>query len=340
LLAPALAALILAATAGSLVPRVDAPLPPAIGRIALDVAWESADGLLIATDAGVHRYSLRDRTVQKIIPNAPLPDGLPYPEAISSDGTTVVATSFLNMGGYGLRLSDRKRRFAMRERFVPLHAAVRGQRVCLLALQIGVRNNEAVWCGVLGEPWSKYKLVHRVSSGQKIFREAWSRFGGAIALGADGSLTVVTAAEPGVFRYAPDGKLIETLGKSFDELVMHSMSELRTQFEGNLDDSYRLIFNTQPTIDDLILTPRGPALVVRIAEKDRIRWELWWPRADGRITPPSRLGIDRIGPFGHVHCDARGNSLACVGSKPDRKRAANFRASELVPTLWIFELPK
>lgn len=340
LLASVLAGLVLAATAGSLAPRVGVALPGAVGRVALDVSWESADGLLIATEAGVHRYSLRDRTVQKIVPITPLPDGLPYPETIASDGTTVFATSFLSMGGYALRLADRKRRFAMRERFVPLHAAVRGQRVCLLALQIGVRNDEAVWCGILGEPWSRYKLVHRVSSGQKIFREAWSRFGGAIALGEDGSLTVATTAERGVFRYAPDGTLIDTSGQSFGELVMASMSELRTLFEGEPDDGYRLVFNTQPTIDDLVLTPRGPAIVVRIAEKDRIRWELWWPRADNRAIPPTRLEIDRIGPFGHLHCDARGTSLACVGSNPDRKRAADFRISELVPTLWVFELPK
>lgn len=340
MLTPVLAGLILAATAGSLAPRMDVALPSTVGRVALDVAWDGANGLLIATEAGVHRYSLRDRTVEKIVPVTPLPDGLPYPEAIASDGTTVVATSFPSMGGYALRLADRKRRFAMRERFVPLHAAVRGQRVCLLALQIGVRNNEAVWCGVLGQAWSKYKLVHRVSSGQKIFREAWSRFGGAIALGEDGSLTIATTAEPGVFRYAPDGKLVETSGRSFDELVMESMTELRTHCESDVQAAYRLVLNTQPTIDDLVLTPRGPAIVVRIAEENRIRWELWWPRTDGREVPPTRFGIERIGPFGHLHCDARGTSLACVGSKPDPKRAADFRISELVPTLWIFELSK
>lgn len=338
--APVLAWLIVAATAGSLAPRAVISLPSAVGRAALDVAWERDDGLLIATEAGVHRYSLRDRTVQKIVSSTPLPDGLPYPEAIASDGTTMVASSFLSMGGYALRLADGKRRFAMRQRFVPLHIAVRGPRVCLLALQIGVKNTEAVWCGILGEAWSTYKLVHRVNSGQEIFREAWSRFGGAIALGEDGSLTVATTAEPGIFRYAPNGKLIETSGRSFDELVMESMTELRTHFEGDIDGAYRLIINTQPTIDDLVLTARGPAIVVRIAEKDRIRWELWWPRADGRVIPPTRLGIDRLGPFGHVHCDARGSSLACVGSSPDRKRAASFRVSELVPTLWIFELPQ
>jgi hypothetical protein len=100
------------------------------------------------------------------------------------------------------------------------------------------------------------------------------------------------------------------------------------------------VLNTQPILEDLVLTPRGPALVVRIAEKERVRWELWWPRSDGRSVPPTKLGIDRIGPYGHLQCDARGRLLACVGSKPDRKQAADFDQSELAPYLWIFELPQ
>jgi hypothetical protein len=338
---PALFGLIVAATAGSLAPRMAVPLPSGMGRSVLDVAWESADGLLIATANGVHRYSLRDRAVQKILSVTPLPDGLPYPMAIASDGTALVAASSIGMGGaYSMRLRDGKRIFAQAGRFMPLDPAVRGQRVCFLAFQFHEKSNEAVWCGALNEAWSKYKSVHRLRSGEKIFRDAWDRFGGAIALGEDGSLTVITSAEPGVFRYAPDGTLIETSGQSFDELVLTAMREMRSRFASDVDGRYHLLLNTQPIIDDLVLTPQGPAIVVRIGTKARTRWELWWPRADGRTVPPMRLGIDRIGPFGHIQCDARGTSLACVGAKPDRKQAADFHVSESSPYLWIFELPK
>ena len=149
---------------------------------------------------------------------------------------------------------------------------------------------------------------------------------GAIALDADGSLTVITSSEPGVFRYAPDGTLIQKSGESFDELVITAMREIPARFAGDIAGRYRLLLNTQPTIDDLVLTPRGPAIVVRIAEKERIRWELWWPRADGRAAPPTRLGIEPAGPQEHLRCDARGASLACVAAKGS------------TPHLWIFEL--
>ena len=333
--------LVVAATANTLVPRVAIPLPPAIGRYAGDVAWENAGALLIVSDKGVQRYSLGKRAIERLVPTTPLPDGLPDPEAVSSDGASLVTISHFSAGGHIMRLSDRKRLGAMRVLLLPLGVAVRGQRTCLLGFRMNAETDEAVWCGPVDKSWLNYKPVHRLTTGKAAFRHSYSfASAGAVALAGDGSLFVVTSVEPGVFHYAPDGTLIETLGRSFDELVRPATRELRSRFAGDVHGRYRLLLNTQPTIEDLVLTPRGPAIVVRIAEKERVRWELWWPRADGRTVAPTRLGNDRIGPFGHLRCDARGTALACVGSRPDRKQAADYRTSEFVPYLWIFELPK
>lgn len=331
MLAPLLAGLIVASTI---------PLPGTIGRYASDVTWESAYAVLIASNLGVHRYSLRTRTVERLISAAPLPDGVPDPEAVASDGATVKVISGIAMGSYSMRLADRKRLIAQRIRFVPLDVAVRGERACVLAHETRRKTNEVVFCGKINEFWPKYTPVHRLTSGERIFPHAMLGLAGAIALDADGSLTVITSAEPGVFRYAPDGKLIEKSGESFDELVITAMREIPARFAGDIAGRYRLLLNTQPIIDDLVLTPRGPAIVVRVAEKERIRWELWWPRAHGRLVPPTRLAIERLGPYGHLRCDARGTSLACVGSMPDRRNAADPMAAEHAPHLWIFELPK
>jgi bifunctional N-acetylglucosamine-1-phosphate-uridyltransferase/glucosamine-1-phosphate-acetyltransferase GlmU-like protein len=67
-----------------------------------------------------------------------------------------------------------------------------------------------------------------------------------------------------------------------------------------------------------------------------VRGPFTTPKADSTI----RLGIDRIGPFGHLRCDTRGTAMACVGSFPNKKNAADFHVSEQTPYLWIFELPK
>ena len=338
MLAPLLVVLAAAGT-GILAPRSAIPLPASVGHYASDVAWENADAVLLTTNSGMHRYALRTRASERLISTAPLPDGVPDPTSLSSDGVSVKVTSVISMGGYSMRLSDRKRLNAQRIRLLPLDVAVRGERACLLALEMRKRTNEAVFCGKINEFWSKFAPVHRLSSGEALFRHAIDRQAGAIALGEDGSLTVITSAEPGVFRYTPDGTLLEKSGQSFDELVLTAMREIPARFAADIAGRYRLLLNTQPTIDDLVLTPRGPAIVVRIAEKERIRWELWWPRADGRTVPPTRLGIDRIGPYGHLRCDARGTSLACVGSLPSAKTAAGL-SSEHAPHLWIFEPPK
>jgi hypothetical protein len=312
-----------------------------MGRFASDVAWENADSLLIAGDKGVHRFSLRTRASERLVSTLPIPDGLPNPEAVASDGASLVTTSQITIGGYAMRLADRKRLAAMRVYMVPLDVAVRGKRACILAYRMTDQPRSVAWCGPVEKSWMNYTPVHRLVSHAANFGDAFAfGRGGAIALGGDGSLTVITSAEPGVFHYAPDGKLLETSGQSFDELVFQPPRDVRRRFAGDVDGRYRLLLNTQPLIEDLVLAPKGPAIVVRTADKERVRWELWWPRADGRTVPPTRLGIDRIGPFGHLQCDARGNSLACVGSFPDRKQAADFRVSELVPYLWIFELPQ
>ena len=337
---PFLAGLVLAATTGALVPRSATPMPPAIGRWAADVAWENADRVLIAADKGVYRYSLRTRAAEELIPNTPLPDGLGDPENLSSDGASVTVTSHITVGGYAMRLADRKRLSAIRVPMLPLDTAVRGPRQCLLALPLSGKSDEVVWCGPADKSWLKYEPVHRLTSGAEAFARSFSP-AGAIALGEDGSLTVVTSVEPGVFRYAADGTLIETLGKSFDDFLLQTTPEISQRFAGDVDGRYHLLLNKQPLLEDPVLTHKGPALLVRLAEKERIRWELWWPQPEGKpALPPTRLGIDRIGPFGHLRCDARGSSLACVGSNPDRKKAADARVAEHVPYLWIFELPK
>ena len=335
---PLLFGLVVAATTGTLVPTTAMPVP---GRYLADVAWENAETLLIVSDKGVQRFPLRTRLTAPLVSPIPLPDGLPDALAVASDGASLVTVSHLARGGYAMRLSDRKRLSATRIDLLPFDAAVRGERACVLALRMMQTTDEAVWCGPVDKSWKNYQAVHRLKSGQDAFRHAFPfARAGALALAEDGSLYVVTSVEPGVFHYAPDGKLIETLGQSFDELVRPATSELGTRFATDVDGRYSLLLNKQPTIDDMVLTPRGPALVVRIAEKEQTRWELWWPRADGRTIPPTRLGMDRIGPFGHVQCDARGNALACVGAKPDKKSAADFHVSESNPYLWIFELPQ
>jgi hypothetical protein len=74
-------------------------------------------------------------------------------------------------------------------------------------------------------------------------------------------------------------------------------------------------FQRQPTIDDLLDTADGLAIVVRCVEGELTWWELWFPdeRATRRMI---RLGLSESHRFGdHLHCDTRESRIACVFGK-------------------------
>lgn len=345
MIVPIVCAITLAATS-SLTPREVLPLPSVMGSYALDVAWESPRTLLIATDRGVFRFSTTDRKATSLISGAPLPDGLPDPSAISTDGATLVAASMHAYGGYSLRIRDQKRLIAQRTlTMLVSDVAVHGKRACVIGCATATNEstvNAIAFCGAPNDAWGDYKPLHRLHNGDdalKAFSTAAWGLTGSIAAGEDGSIHVVTAAEPGVYRYSPSGELIEVLGRSLDQFVVNVSPDVLRRFATDMQNRYRLLMNPQPIIDDLVVTTRGPALIIRVADKDKIRWELMWPLRDGGGSPPLRLGIERFGPFGHMRCAANGTSLACVGSKPPRKQDGFGTNWERYPHLWLVDLP-
>lgn len=318
-------------------------LPDSIGRNAHDVAWESPGTLLIATERGVFRFSTSDRKTTPLLSGAALPDGLPDPSSIASDGATLVATSMRAFGGFSLRMRDHKRLIAQRTlKFVASDVSVRGSRACVIGATTsgtGDAANAAAFCGAVDDAWTNYKPLHQLRNGEQgrrvLSTVSWG-VTGSIATADDGSVHVFTAAEPGVFRYDKNGAFVEILGKSLDDYVIDSRPEVVVRFANDVENRYRLLLNTQPIVDDLVVTPRGPALVVRSVEKGKVRWDLVWPQRNGGAAAPLRLGIDRFGPFGHVRCAARGTALACVGSMPPREQAASIETAQRWPHLWVF----
>jgi len=340
-----IAAAILCATALAVAPSDSLELPKTMGSHANDVAWESPRSLLIATERGVFRFSTGDHTSSQVLAGSALPDGLPDPQAIASDGATLVAASLRAYGGFSLRMRDQKRLIAQRTlKFVATDVAVRGPRVCVIgAITSGAGSgaNAAAFCGAVDDAWIDYKPLHQLRNGEqgrKVLGTASWGVAGSIAAAADGSVDVVTGAEPGVYRYDASGRLLEVLGRELDQYVIDSRPEVVMRFANDVVNRYRLLLNAQPIVDDLVVTPRGPALIVRSVEKESVRWDLVWPRRDGGAAPPVRLGIDRIGPFGHLRCAASGTSLACVGSMPPRGEAASIETAQRWPHLWLFKL--
>jgi len=345
------AAACLFAAAADATPRTvasysDRALPPSIGKYAKDITWPSRETLIIATEQGVYGLRVGSGLPVEIIKGLAVPDGLLDPTALSSDGQSVSAISWNSNAGFSLRLTDHKRLVAQRSfRLIPMDVAVFGSRACVVGFtpkpSSEADQDAALWCGSTSAAWGELTPMHHLHNDHalSLFREAQGPFGGRIAIESDGTIDVITSVQPGVFRYSGDGKLKEVLGRSVDNLVIESMQEMRTVFASDLDHRYRLLLNTQPIIDDLVVTASGPAILVRLADGDKIHWELWYPLRSGGIGARVRLGIERIGPYGHLRCDVRGADLACVGSQPPVNEAALAKTAQAWPHLWLFHLP-
>lgn len=320
-------------------------LPPSVGKFARDLSWAGTQ-LLVATESGVFSVAPLGGPAKPVIPGQPAPYGISAPSAIASDGKWVSAISWTSNSGFSERLADHKRLVAQRSvRLIAMDLAVRGDRTCVVGYApsppVADQTDVATWCGGPSDSWQELKPLHRIhhSRALKVFRDADPYFGGRVAIEPNGTVDVITGVEAGVFRYGPDGRLNEVLGKGVDDLVLASMGDIRGRFAADIENRYRLLLNAQPIIDDLVATPAGPAIVVRLADHDRIHWELWYPLSSGGIGTRIRLGIERIGPYGHLRCDAQGDRLACVGSLPPQKEAGIAKTAQAWPHLWLFQIP-
>ena len=323
------------------------PLPPNAGLFVRDVAWQN-DNLLVATDKGIFRYKADGKGAPaQVVDTRRIPDGIPTPYSVSSNGTLSIATTVVPPSSYAWRAKDQGRAWAEQAAdVIGSDTALTKDKNCVLGWRYKAADanarSTAVWCGTFGDRWGTFQPIHRIRSGDaavKIFRSAALHFGGSIVADEKGNINVITSAEPGVFRYAPNGTLLEVLGSNVDDLILDRAAEIVQRFGTDMQGRYRSILNTQPLIDDLVVTPSGTAIVVRVPEKDTIRWELWYPDASGGIRQRTVLGVKRYGPYGHMRCAARRTKLACVASLPPQAEAATLPAAQSFPHLLLFDLP-
>jgi hypothetical protein len=334
------------AIASDLRPQLVRRLPDEIGLSIRDVAWRGRDSLLLATNQGVYSYTPSSGRSSRVLASAPVPDGVREPRSIDVDSTYAIVTGPVPPSGYVWAVKDNERVVAQTSADLSVsQSVVWGKTLCVLASSLRGTTNDvksgSVWCGNVDAGWSTFKPIHRIRSGDAAvdrYRRAILHHGGSIASGHDGSFYVVTAAEPGVFHYSVTGRLLDVTGADLDDLVLTDMRDLALRFGMDIENRYKLLLNTQPTIDDLVATPSGPAIVVRIAEKDKVRWELWYTDRSGGASRKVRLKADRPGPYGHLRCDALSDTLACIGSLPPASEGNVIEKAQKYPHVWLFKL--
>lgn len=319
-----------------------------LDTVASGVAWIDSGRLAIAGRSGVRVLSLRDGSWSDLISTTPIPNGLPDPLSVVSDGQSVVASNGFARSEFACRVDNGKRIFARSSPFfMVIDIAVRQSNLYVLGWPVDAHgaNNAggvAVWRGPLSPHFEEFEPLHRIESGPKsvaIFNDSLPFYGGAMAIEPDGAVDVITAAEAGVFQYSSGGTFRRRLGAGLGELVIPRMHDINFTFSADVLRRYREIVNRQPIADDLVVTPDGPAIVVRIARNDSIEWELWYPNAQ-RVARRIKLGISRRGPFGHLACDAHGSDLACVYQAPENTQQAVAQDQSKGPSFLVqFKLP-
>ena len=196
--------------------------------------------------------------------------------------------------------------------------------------------NGALWSGKVGAKWETFRLLHRVSDeATDSLRSCFPPYGGAVVIQRDGTIAMITAAEPGVQRFRSDGTKLQPLGKGLSELVPANMSDIREHFFADVNGRYSEVLNQQPIADDLVETSAGLAIVVRSVTAGSVSWELWFPGPGGGNRRRLRLAVDdRRTVGGHLRCHGRGRKLACLFGKQIDANSADK------PHLMVFDLDR
>lgn len=343
MLLPSLAfiALLASAETTALQPVSVAALPESCGHALRAVAWSSSESVLVGGQDGVSRYSTRDRSCTILVGEE---SGLGNVFNVVVDGPIFYAFA-LPISQYAGLVADGSQLFARSNSgfFVISDIALHGRTRYLLGRYGMDTSSElpfpVVWRTTLpgkGEEPGKPQPLHFVHTAAAIdaLRKSAPPFTGSLAVGPDGTLYIYTAMEPGVFRYRPDGTALPPLGTKLTMLTVARMADLFTYRADELG-RYENLINKQPTVDDLVVTPDGPALVVRSVTNKTVTWELWYPGADD-LRARVQLGLRRPGPFGHLRCDARQDQLACILDQPRNAASPEIGGA----SLYVFHLPR
>lgn len=136
---------------------------------------------------------------------------------------------------------------------------------------------------------------------------------GAVRFLEDGSFLVVPGTEPGVFLYAPDGKLQHTWDAGrvgIDTGCGPSNSETFAQFAKDWKLRHTAFLNRSRILEDIVELPQGPALIVRQVESGVVRWYLK-VLPEGQQQPATYLlPVGSTTTFASIQGDVRNNVLA------------------------------
>lgn len=293
------------------------PLPE--GVIARDVRWAGPSEVYVSTGK---RGVVRTRVDSSTHGTPVMPGG--DRGGFSISGLVAVGQSHVAvaspMGAFGwMPLAGNARTLGQKALLAVMDIDARGDSLAVLGADSGpvqglARDGAIAWIGSLSKGMSDMRrlMKGRSNPGGKDMARCSILETGALRFMPDGSLIVVPGVEPGVYRYGPNGKLMQTwdtdpLGIVDDCWIADSELQLVARDFGRRIDWYA----SRVIVDEILPLPDGPALLLRRVEKGVTKWDV--------VTQPYRGKAQRVAlpvtmptPRGHVRGDVRGNQLVLL----------------------------
>lgn len=182
-------------------------------------------------------------------------------------------------------------------------------------LQGLARDGAIAWVGSLSKGLSDLRplMKGRSNPGGKDMARCGVLQTGAIRFMPDGSVVVAPGAEPGIYRYSPSGKLLQ----SWDTAPLGVVDDCAIEDEElhliARDFGERLAwYASRVLIDDILPTADGPAVLLRRVERGTTKWELVMLPSRGRQMKRVPLPVSVATPGGHVRGDVRGDDIVLL----------------------------
>jgi hypothetical protein len=288
-------------------------------KYAIDVRWASDHSVYLALKrSGVVEYNLDGKApLKQLIPGEKAAGGfwLAYHLAVSPRYLVAGAPLFA-VTWRPLASGARKE-----EAFEGIDDLdVQGSRIAVA----GVRRNSQgdfapegaiAWTGSLERDLADLKplLFDARGSGAPNANACGLQFLGSIRFLADGSLVVVPGIQPGIYRFDPQGKLLQTLDTvalGIDTDCAGLSKELVSTMRRNVPRRMAWV-NDRRIVDDVLPLPAGPGLLVRSVQQGQVRWVLKVLRPDGSVAVYD-VPVYAQSPFAHLKGDLRQGKLALL----------------------------
>jgi hypothetical protein len=195
---------------------------------------------------------------------------------------------------------------------------LRGDRLAVLGLMRSDRgmspDGAIAWTTTLGSDPPKLEPLAwaKAGKGARPFDACGGFLVGRLRFLDDGRLLVVPGAEPGIYLYSADGRLERTWDTA------HFGIDLRCDFDdetmvrlgGDAAARHRYLAGFT-TVDEILSTSAGPALVVREVAPKRTRWSLLL-LPDTGVPRRIDLPIESTSPRAHLRGDAKRDRMLLI----------------------------